>query len=65
MVYFGIAVLALLIGMLIGAGIVGYALRCSHNLEKIIDDKNSFHHIIVHMCTKCGKKITTKVDLHE
>jgi hypothetical protein len=65
MLYFGVAVIAIMVGMLIGAGIVSYLLRCNHVWEKIIDDQNSCHHTTVHMCTKCGKKVITQVDLYE
>lgn len=57
MVYFGIAVVALMIGILIGAGLVCYLRRCDHTWEKIIDEHSCVagQHYIVFMCKKCGK----------
>jgi hypothetical protein len=65
MLYFVVAVIAIMVGMLIGAGLVSYLLCCNHVWEKIIDDQNSCHHTTVYRCTKCGKKVITQVDLYE
>jgi hypothetical protein len=39
--------------------------RCEHRWEKIIDDKSCAGpgHIVVHMCSKCGKRVTTKTNV--
>ncbi len=64
MVYFGIAAVAFVIGGLIGAGVVGFILKCNHAWEKIIDDKNTCHHVVVHRCTKCGRITKTRTSLY-
>ena len=67
MIYFGIAVTALMIGMLVGAGLVGYLHRCNHTWEKIIDERSLLAntHYVVFMCKKCGKIKMTGVPYHE
>ncbi len=39
--------------------------RCAHKWEKIIDDKSAAGpgHVVVHMCSKCGKRKTTKINI--
>lgn len=55
MIYFGITTVALIIGILLGINIHSYIHRCAHNWERIIDDKNANSHVMVYMCSKCGK----------
>jgi predicted RNA-binding Zn-ribbon protein involved in translation (DUF1610 family) len=57
MIYFGVAVIALMVGILIGAGIVGYMHRCNHQWEEIINERSlvAREHYVVFMCKKCGK----------
>ena len=39
--------------------------KCEHKWEKIIDDKSAAgpRHVVVHICSKCGKRKTTKVNM--
>lgn len=39
--------------------------KCEHKWEKIIDDKSAAGpgHVVVHMCSKCGKTKTTKINI--
>lgn len=67
MLYFGIAIIALMVGLLIGAGLVAYLYRCEHTWEKIIDERSRVagQHYIVFMCKKCGKIKMTGVPWHD
>lgn len=57
------AIIAFVVGMIVGV-ILFYNVgepKCKHEFERIIDDRYPTAHIVVHMCTKCGKKKITKV----
>ncbi len=56
MIYF-VAVIALIIGIVLGVCLNSYLHRCEHTWEKIIDEHSCVagEHYVVFMCKKCGK----------
>ena len=61
MLYFVIAVIALVAVGLIGYGIGLKEHSCNHQFEKIIHTISGQKEIVVYMCMKCGKRKITKV----
>jgi membrane protein DedA with SNARE-associated domain len=60
-------IVALFVGVMVGMFIwfLFGTPRCEHKWEKIIDDKSAAGpgHVVVHMCTKCGKRKFTNTKI--
>ena len=58
----GIALVAFIIILAMVFNVLGWG-KCEHQFEKIYDGegKEPYSHVIVCMCSKCGKRKITKV----
>ena len=64
MIYLGICLLSILVGIFIGYLIMAHLFRCGHTWEKIIDTFSGSgrkSRVVVYMCMKCGKRKVTKI----